>query len=303
MLLSPVILFVYNRLDHTKATIIALQNNTLARMSDLIIFSDGPKDKDNFEKVQEVRKYIKEITGFKSVKVINREKNYGLANSIIFGITSIINKYGKVIVLEDDLVTSSYFLQYMNDALDKYKDRDEIISIHGYIYPIKNKLPETFFIKGADCWGWATWKRGWDLFEPNGRKLLYKLQTKKLTKEFDFDGSYPYSLMLKSQIQGFNNSWAIRWYASAFLANKLTLYPGRSLIQNIGFDNSGIHSGKNKYFDVNINKDRVVLDDISIIEDILTKKLIKDYFLSFRMIFAKFFMRARFLKKVLVKYL
>ncbi|HRU00618.1 MAG TPA: glycosyltransferase, partial [Victivallales bacterium] len=197
MKLAPIALFVYNRPWHTRQTVTALQNNELAAESELVVFSDGPKveknkekTKNNEEKVKEVRDYIKSINGFKTVKIIERTQNLGLANSIISGVTEIVNQYGKIIVLEDDLVTSPHFLRFMNEALDLYEKEEDVISIHGYVYPIPD-LPETFFLKGADCWGWATWKRGWDLFEPDGKKLLRELKEKKLLKRFDFNGTYP----------------------------------------------------------------------------------------------------------------
>jgi len=232
--LAPICLFVYNRLDNLKQTVESLQKNDSAKDSDLFIFSDGPKDEIAKPQVIAVRKYLKSISGFKNITIIERQENYGLAKSIIAGVSEIINKYGKIIVLEDDMVSSPYFLRYLNEALDFYENEDRVVSIHAYIYPVKTELPETFFIKGADCWGWATWKRGWDLFQSDGKKLLTELKNKNLTKQFDFNGSFDYSKMLEGQIFGKNNSWAIRWYASAFLANKLTLYPGKTLIINTG---------------------------------------------------------------------
>ncbi len=242
MNLTPIALFTYNRLWHTRQTVEALQRNVLARESELIIFSDGPRSGSDKERTDSVREYIGTITGFKKVHIIEREKNTGLAQSIITGVTEIVNNYGRVIVLEDDLVTSPFFLRYMNDALEFYKDEERVISIHGYLYPLRAPLPETFFLRGADCWGWATWKRGWDLFEPDGRKLLKELKERKLQKRFDLNGAHPYTRMLKWQARGSLDSWAIRWHASAFLRDKLTLYPGVSLINNIGFDTSGTHS-------------------------------------------------------------
>ena len=211
--LAPIVLFVYNRPWHTQQTIEALQKNELASESELFIYADGAKNNKANEKVKEVRNYIKTVDGFNKVTIIERENNWGLADSIIDGVTQTVNKYGRVIVLEDDLVTSSYFLRFMNDALEVYKDNNEVASIHGYLYPIDNMIgvPDTFFIKGADCWGWATWARSWELFELNGQKLLDELQYKKLQKEADFNNSYGYSRMLKDQINGKNNSWAIRW--------------------------------------------------------------------------------------------
>ena len=154
-------------------------------------------------------------------------------------------------MLEDDIVTSPYFLRYMNDALRVYEDDEDVISIHGYVYPVKGPLPETFFLRGADCWGWATWKRGWDIFEPDGGKLMRDLRRKELRRRFDFNGAYPYTRMLEEQIAEKNSSWAIRWYASALSQGKLTLYPGRSLVQNIGTDGSGTHCANTGFFTTN----------------------------------------------------
>jgi hypothetical protein len=139
--------------------------------------------------------------------VIERNRNWGLAESIIDGVTRVVNEFGRVIVVEDDLVTSIYFLQYMNEVLNLYEKEEKVASIHGYVYPIDG-LPETFFLRGADCWGWATWKDKWALFEPDGTKLLDELKKRKLTKRFDFNGSYPFSLMLANQVSGKNDSWA-----------------------------------------------------------------------------------------------
>ena len=249
---APIVLFVYNRPRHTQQTVEALQKNKLASESELFIYSDDAKNDDARVSVDEVRKYIDNITGFKKITVIKRDKNWGLANSIIDGVTKIVNEYGRIIVLEDDLVTSPYFLKYMNTALDFYKNEKSVISIHGYIYPIEN-LPNSFFIKGADCWGWATWKNKWDMFEPDGQKLLNELKYRNLEKEADFNNSYGFTRMLKQQIKGKNNSWAVRWYMSAFLRDMLTLYPGKSYVQNIGNDDSGTHCSASDIFRVELS--------------------------------------------------
>ena len=278
MNLAPIALFVYNRLDHTEQTVSALKRNFLAEESDLFVFSDAPKNSNSDEKVKAVRAFIKRITGFKSLTIVERAHNFGLANSIIDGVTSVCNEYGQVVVLEDDLVTSPYFLKYMNDALDFYRNEERVICIHGYIYPVKAKLPETFFLRGADCWGWATWKRGWDIFEPNGEKLLEQLKQRKLEKQFNFDGAYEYVRMLKDQILKKNDSWAIRWHASAFLNDRLTLYPGKSLVNNIGNDSSGTHSGSTYEYDVVLNNNPVEIKQIAIMETAVTRNAIIDFF-------------------------
>lgn len=249
--LAPIILFAYNRPKHVKQVLEALQQNKLSEQSELFIFSDGGKDFEDEELVEETRKILDNTTGFKKTTVIKRPVNFGLAANVIDGVSTIIEKYGKVIVLEDDLITSPTFLSFMNKALDVYENVDEVAHIHSFCYAGLN-LPDTFFIKWVGSTGWATWRKSWRLFERNGEKLLAELKEKKLTKAFDFNGKYPYTRMLKRQIAGRNNSWAIRWNASLFLNNKLSLNTGKSLIYNIGFDGSGMHSGSQDFYNMGL---------------------------------------------------
>ncbi|MDF2529246.1 MAG: glycosyl transferase [Gammaproteobacteria bacterium] len=247
-MLAPIVIFAYNRPSHLKQTITALLANPLAKESEVFIYSDAAKTSNDQTKVNEVRAYIDSITGFKSLKLIKQSHNLGLASSIISGVTEIVNQFGKVIVLEDDMITSPYFLTYMNQALNLYEHDAVVASIHGYVYPTKENLPDTFFIKGADCWGWATWKRAWDTFEVDGKKLLKAIDERGLKSEFNFDNSYDYYWMLVQQIMGKNNSWAVRWHASCLLNGMLTLYPGKTLVNNIGFDGSGEHCADKDIF-------------------------------------------------------
>jgi len=249
---APIVLFVYNRLDHTEKTIQALKENQLAAESDLYIYSDAAKNPEATQSVDRVRSYIKTVSGFKNVYIRLRDTNLGVDDNVILGVTEVINQRGRVIVLEDDLVTSPYFLKYMNDALELYQYEEQVISIHGYSYAIKEKLKETFFLKGADCWGWATWKRGWDLMELDGQKLLDRFVNDRLKTEFNFDNTYPYISALEQQAAGNTKHWDIRWYASAFLLGKLTLYPGQSMVKNIGHDASGTHCGVSNLYDVEL---------------------------------------------------
>lgn len=277
--LSPIVLFVYNRPLHTQKTVEALQKNKFAKESELYIYADGPKNELAQDKVAEVRAYLKSIKGFKKITIIERTENWGLAKSIIHGVTEIINQYGTVIVLEDDLVTSPYFLKFMNDALTMYKEDIQVACIHGYIYPIAD-LPITFFIKGADCWGWATWQRAWKVFEHDGNKLLQQVRQLKVEKEINFNHSYDFVDMLRKQINHQNDSWAIRWYISAFLVNMLCLYPGKSLVKNIGMDGSGIHCSTSTAFDMLV-EDYFDFQRIEIKENTLAKKKIEHFFLSY----------------------
>lgn len=261
---APVVLFTYCRQEHTQKTVESLRRNLLATDTDLIIYSDAAASPVKELAVERVRSYLKTISGFRSITIHHRVKNLGLANSIISGVTEVLRQYESIIVLEDDIVTSPYFLTYMNDALVKYKDIDSVVSIHGYVIPTEYPLPETFFMRGADCWGWATWGHAWSIFNSDGKYLLNELKRRKLIFDFDFSGLSLFSNMLKDQCNGKNDSWAVRWYASAFLAEKLTLYPGRSLVQNIGNDNSGTHCGNTTDMDVELSAKPIKLFDIPV---------------------------------------
>ncbi|TGL90233.1 methyltransferase, TIGR04325 family [Leptospira congkakensis] len=278
---SPIVIFVYNRPEHTKRVIDSLFTNLESSDSDLIIYADYAKNDSHITKVNEVRSYIKSITGFKSIQIIERERNFGLAKSILSGVTDVLKRFETVIVLEDDIVVSPFFLQYMNLGLKKYKDVEKVASIHGYNYPIDTKgLKETFFIKGADCWGWGTWKRVWDQFETDGSKLLTELEDNNLLEEFNYGGHFKFSEMLKKQIEGKNDSWAVRWYASMFLLNKVTLYPKESLIQNIGLDSSGTHCNDDDFLSPSFSNQRVAYFPDKIENDRVARKRLSEYFES-----------------------
>lgn len=245
---APVVLFAYARPVHTSRTLEALAANHLADQTDLIVYADGARGQGDAEGIAAVRALLQLDRGFRNCSVVERPSNYGLARNIIEGVTEVCNRHGRVIVLEEDMVTSPCFLSYMNEALVKFATDERIASIHGYVYPVSKSLPQAFFLRGADCWGWATWSRAWRYFNPDGMYLLEELRRLNLTNEFDFHGAYPFSRMLAKQIIGKLDSWAIRWHASMFLKGMLTLYPGHSLVQNIGFDGSGYHCGiSNRY--------------------------------------------------------
>lgn len=243
MNLSPILLFVYNRPAHTRRCIESLSRNSLAVESELFIYADGAKDQTVSDEVEEVRQYIRSIQGFKKVTFIERNENWGLAKNIIDGVSTQVKKYGKVIVLEDDLVVAPHFLRFMNDALETYQDEPKVGHIQACDFTQDASLPDTFLIKWTGSWGWATWERAWKHFNPNGKELLQELEARKLTYTFDFNGKYGFTRMLRRQIEGKNNSWAIRWNASLFLKDILSLNVGRSLVQNEGFDGSGTNCG------------------------------------------------------------
>ena len=263
---APIALFTYSRADHTRQAVESLLANKEAVESDLFIFSDGPKNDGKVAAVEENRKYIHTITGFKSIKIIEREENWGLANSLIAGITEIVNKYGRVIVVEDDLILSPYFLQFMNDALEKYKEEERVSSISAFLNPVDGEVPSTFFLRYFACWGWATWKRGWGILINDSKELLRQLRWKK--NDFNIGGTGPFYGILYCDKVGLNNSWAVRFYASQFLANKLQLFPGHTLALQNGTDGSGTHCSvaDNAYSHMQLADSPVHLSDIPVQE-------------------------------------
>ncbi|MEZ8257956.1 glycosyltransferase [Vibrio cyclitrophicus] len=241
---SPIVLFVYSRLEHTKRTVDNLRKNELAKLSELIVFSDGAKNENDKHEVFEVREYLKNINGFKNVAIIERKVNLGLAKNIQLGVSDVVNKYGKVIVLEDDIVTSPRFLEFMNSSLDYYKDYDKVWHISGWNYPIDTiGLNDTFLWRGMNCWGWATWKDKWDKFEKNPSRLIVEWDKDKISR-FNVDGSFPFWKQVESNISGKIDTWAIFWYSTIFEHEGLCLNPTSSLVNNIGLDGSGENCSK-----------------------------------------------------------
>ncbi len=275
---APIVLFTHTRLKHTRQTVEALQCNELSKSSDLIIYSDGARTDEEEVNVNLVRNYISTLTGFRSITIHHRPKNFGLARSIKEGVATTLQFHDRVIVLEDDMVTSPHFLTYMNDALDLFFDDARVASVHGYVYPVRQTLPIAFFLPGADCWGWATWRRAWKVFNSDGKYLLAELKRRNLVQAFDFNNTYPYSKMLQAQTEGKNDSWAILWHASAFLEGMLTLYPGCSLVQNIGNDGSGIHCRDSELYDVYLNTAPVDLAQISVEPSVAGLRAFEDFF-------------------------
>ena len=277
---APIALFTYNRADHTRRAVESLLQNAEAKDSALFIFSDGPKNEKTVRGVADNREYIHTVTGFKTVTIVEREKNWGLANSLIAGITDVINKYGRVIVVEDDLILSPYFLKFMNDGLEKYKDDDRVGTITGFVPPIEEKLPETLFLTYCQCWGWATWKRAWDLLETDARPLLKGLRFKR--KKFDVGGGVCNYGNLYCQKVGLVDSWYLRYYASLFLKGKLSLYPGRSVATNEGLDGSGTHCGAElkRSFEAHNSQTPIKVNDVEVIENLQVFRIFKKYFLS-----------------------
>jgi len=242
--LAPIVLFIFNRLNHTKKTVEALKKNHLASDSELFIYSDGANNLSDKVKVSEVRKYIKTINGFKKITIIERDKNWGLAKSITDGVTEIVNRHNKIIVLEDDLVTSSYFLKFMNESLQFYEHKKKVWHISGWNYPIDIETPNDVFLwRLMNCWGWATWSDRWRYYEKNSKELI-KMFKKEEIYSFNIDGSENFFKQLIDNQKGVINTWAIYWYASIYKNKGLCLNPKHTFVLNIGNDGGGTNKLK-----------------------------------------------------------
>lgn len=250
---APIALFVYNRPQHTARTLKFLKQNELAAESRLFVFSDGPKTSEDEDTVQEVRDLLKNIDGFRSVEIIERKQNMGLADSVIAGVSRLVKDYGQVIVFEDDLISSPHTLSYFNQALGLYRWKEKVMHIGAYMYPLKDQdLPQSFFYRAASSWGWATWDSAWKHFEADIDVLMAQFDHKKKA-DFSIDHTMNFWKQMEEFKSGKNNSWAIRWYASIFLQDGLTLNPSHSLVNNIGHDGTGVHSGTNDIYTVTVN--------------------------------------------------
>lgn len=280
-MLAPIVLFVYNRPSHTKRTIEALSRNQLAIESDLYIYSDAPKAEIDNERVSLVRAIIRNVNGFKSVSIIESSENKGLASSIIMGVSEACSVYGQVIVLEDDVEVSPFFLRFMNDALAFYYHQEKVMHISACTYPIDTSVleregKETFFFRVPLCWGWATWKTSWERFDRN-ILLVDKFNLSDVYR-FNVDGAYPYYKQLESNRNGEIKTWFVYWYAALYFHEGLALFPSKSLANNIGHDGSGIHCSSTDLYAVEINAKPVKVDDLDVVESAVAVKLHKEYF-------------------------
>ena len=239
---APIALFVYRRPSHTRQTIEALKANPEASRSPLYIFSDGPRSPEHASAVEEVRAYIRDIDGFASVTVTEQERNLGLADSIVTGVTQLCEEYGRIIVLEDDLVVAEGFLDYMNRALDRYADDERVMQVGGHSFLRRPRDTKAYFMPFVTSLGWGTWARAWANFDRHAHGYQALKEDSSLRHQFDVDGSYPYFEILEAQLAGKVDSWAIYWHLNVFMKKGLTLYPPATLIEHTGFGDSGTHN-------------------------------------------------------------
>lgn len=262
--LAPIVLFVYNRPEHTRRTIESLLNNTLVSKSTLLIFSDGAKNDNDIKKVDSVRDYIKTIKGFNRTEIVLREKNFGLANSVISGVTEIFKSFDKLIVMEDDMISSPYFLKYMNELLLLFETDPRIYSVTGYTFPIR--IPENYNFQlylsaRSSSWGWGTWKNRWEKADWEIKDFQSFINDKSRVKSFNEWGD-DLTRMLKNSILGKVDSWSVKWTYAHFINKAFCVYPVKSRIKNIGADKSGVHTSKTNKFDVELELNDVEIGNI-----------------------------------------
>lgn len=241
---APVVLFAYKRPDHLRRTLQALERNEGFDQTPVFVCSDGPKAAADEEAVAQVRELIRGC-GRPNVELIESRENRGLYRSVVGGVTRLVNEFGRIIVLEDDLVTTPYFLGYMNAALDRYEQQERVLQICGFgVGTDLAGIPETFFTPVASSWGWGTWKRAWnDFTDADPLEGYQRLSASAdLRHRFDLDGRYPMYFTLRRSCRGLPDSWAVLWQLFVFLNGGLALWPSASLVENIGSDGQGSHS-------------------------------------------------------------
>ena len=278
--LAPIVLFVYNRPNHALRLLESLAKCKLSDQSELFIFADGPEDdapETDIEKIKEVRSLIRSRQWCMKVHIHESENNLGLADSIIHGVTQIIQQFGKIIVIEDDLILSPGFLEYLNEALKIYDEDERVMHISAYMYPIKKNLPATFFLNTTSCWGWATWSRAWKYFNPSAEELLKQLNQSGRLNEYTFESSAPFYDHLQWNVNGQLKTWAIKWYTSVFLQNGFCLHPFPSLVRNSGNDGSGTH-GSVPVFNNQEIVNSIIPKKIPVEENMIARKEIKKFY-------------------------
>ena len=280
MNLSPIAIFAYSRKEHTKRLVDSLLKNDLFLKSKIYFFLDAAKDKNVEKNVLEVKKFIKDHPSAKKFKIVEREMNYGLSKNIIEGLNEVFLNHEKVIVLEDDLELSPYFLNFMNDALNIYSEKNKVASISGYMYLINSQKfsDNYFFLKLIESWGWGTWKRAWKEMRLDSTNLRNEILFANRQKEFSLNNKFNYFKMLEDNISKKNDSWAVKWYASIFLKDMLTLFPNKSFVHNTGLDSSGEHCGTTSVYDSKINHFYDKIDEKEPLEINNDRKILENYF-------------------------
>ena len=282
-ILAPIILVAYNRPNHFKQALIALIKNKETRDSILYICIDGPLNTEDKISQKIMFDYIETIrTEFQNINILKQNSNLGLAKNITQNVTNIINKHGKIIVIEDDTVVSEAFLEFMNKALSYYEPHKKVwhISSHNWTNDI-HKMNDVFLYRVMTCWGWGTWKDRWRYFEKDTEALIDQF-TEQDIRKFNLDDTENFWSQVLYNHSGFIDTWAIFWYATIFKNNGLCMCPFYSYVKNIGFDGSGVNWGydKKKINAQLLNTHGKFNPQVNIEENILAVNKIKKYYLN-----------------------
>lgn len=295
MNISPIVFFAYNRYRHTKNSLISLRSNSLAKHSELFVYIDGPKNDNDKSENEKIFNFVKLLDGFRNIQIIRRENNIGLANSIVEGVTRACSEYGKVIVIEDDLIVSKYFLDFMNTALSYHENSEHVMHISGYMFPVDIDIKiQSFFLPFITSWGWGTWEHAWKKYEFNEDNYQILHKNRKARKRFNLDNSYNYWHLLKQKKNNKVDSWAIVWYLSVFFNKGLTLFPRETLVHNAGFDGSGTHCRASSF---GANRRKLSQKQLSVkanyqVDNVIfnaVKKYLKSHSSKLTMLFQQFF--------------
>lgn len=286
MTTAPIVLFVYNRPHHTLQTLEALSRAEFASDSFLYVYCDGPKSGaslGDLQNIEETRRLVKSKLWCGEVNVIESNENKGLASSIVYGVSKVVNQHGRVIVLEDDIVVEPGFLRFMNEALALYEDNARVMQINGGIYDADIPTSEeTFFLRVMYCQGWATWKRAWAVYNTDALDHLAYFETNiERSIDFDVEGSAQFMEQLRRNVDGRLNTWAVRWYASWLRAGGLALFPRHSFVQNIGFDGSGVHCDSSQQSYLKATGSDITVQQIRSAEQPAVREAVAKFFKSY----------------------
>lgn len=275
---APIAIFGFNRATHLRNCLDSLEKCDGFAKHYGYIFIDGPRNASEAQAVEETILVAQEFAKRNSFELIVRQVNFGLAKSVRYGIDHVFQNSNKIIVIEDDLILEKGFLSFINAGLDKYRDDFTVASISGYQYPIREKLQECAFLRGADCWGWGTWKNRWEEVNFNGKELLEEIYGLDQVDELNLNGSVDYEDMLIKYCRSEIDSWATPWHISNFLQNKLTLYPPFTYVSNEGGDGSGTHFGKNSLFSQDLKSQKSTVFPVQVLESEVFRKALIDFY-------------------------
>jgi len=275
---TGIALFVYNRSEHTHEVLKGLQRNNIPK---LYIFSDGIKDEKDRDSIEKVRNLIDSIDWCET-EIIKSKENEGLANSIVYGVNYVLERHTRIIVLEDDCIPSDDFVAFMEKCFDKYENNKKVMSVTGYSFPIdiSNNYPyDIYFSYRSSSWGWGTWRRAWEYFDRNESILEEIKKSSNLRKKINRAGE-DLIPMLKNQLNGKLDSWAVFWSINIIKNNGVCINPVRSKIKNVGHDGTGIHCGSNNRYEVKIIKGDINLLNLPN-EIIINDEIINEYKIFF----------------------